>query len=252
LKLWSAPPSTDPASARWDKGSLVAPGYPPLPLARLAAEAHALGATTGATVHGCYQGMWVAADYDVGATALKGYPIDALAVRSHEGPYTRLSRKNVQSPPPQASYYGRSLYAPSGTLAAVEIEKRTGRVRLVDIVTYVDAGRPIQRQLLEGQYEGAVAMGFGYTFLEHLPQTAGGAGDGTWNLNRYGLAMAYDLPPLDRMKLVPILEDGTPRGISEAVLCPIAPALANAASSATGKFYRSLPITMQQLRETLS
>jgi CO/xanthine dehydrogenase Mo-binding subunit len=249
LKLWNAPPSTDPSSARWENGSLITPGNPPLPLARLAAEAHALGATTGATVHGCYEGMWVAADYTIGAMTLPGYPIDALAIRTREGPYTRLPRKNVQSPPPQAMWYGRSLYAPSGTLAAVEIEKRTGQVRLVDVVTYVDAGRPIQRQLLEGQYEGAVAMGFGYTFLEHLPQTVG---DGTWNLNRYGLAMAYDLPPLERMKLVPIREDGTPRGISEAVLCPIAPALANAASSATGKFYRSLPITMQQLMETLS
>jgi CO/xanthine dehydrogenase Mo-binding subunit len=251
LKLWGADASLDPAAAHWDNGQLVAPGHPPLPVAQLAAEAHRLGTTTGATAHACYQGMWVSADWMVGSAMYKGWSIDALAVRAGEGEYTRLQRQNVVSPPPQAHYYGRSLYAPSGTLAAVEIERRTGQVRLIDIVTYVSAGRPIQRQILAGQYEGAVAMGFGYTFLEHMPQTTGGAGDGTWNLNRYGMALASDLPPLERMQLVTLHEEEEPKGIGEAVLCPIAPALANAASSATGKFYRSLPITMGQLREGL-
>ena len=85
-----------------------------------------------------------------------------------------------------------------------------------------------------------------------MPQGNGGAGEGTWNLNRYGLALASDLPPLERMQLVTINEDGPSKGISEAVLCPIPPALANAASHATGTFYRSLPITMEQLREVES
>lgn len=251
LSLWKITTPMDPTSAHWENGSLVASGLPPMPLARLASEAHRLGAVTGATVHAYYEGRWVSADWTIGTTTLKNVPLDALAIRMGDGAYTRLSRQNAVAPLPQAAYYGRSLYAPSGTLAAIEIEKRTGQVRLVDIVTYLDSGRPIQRQILEGQHEGAVAMGFGYTFLEHMPQTVGGPGDGTWNLNRYGLALAGDLPPLPRMKLVTLREDDTPKGISEAVLCPIAPALANAASSATGKFYRSLPITMEQLREAV-
>jgi CO/xanthine dehydrogenase Mo-binding subunit len=252
LKLWGADASLDAATARWGNGQLVASGHPPLALAQLAAEAYRLGAMTGATAHACYQGMWVSADWTVASTTYKGWPLDALAVRAGYGVYTRLQRRNVVSPPPQAHYYGRSLYAPSGTLAAVEIERRTGQLRLIEVVTYVSAGRPIQRQLLAGQYEGAVAMGFGYTFLEHMPQTTGGPGDGTWNLNRYGMALASDLPPLERMRLVTLHEEEEPKGIGEAVLCPIAPALANAASSATGKFYRSLPITMGQLKEGLA
>jgi CO/xanthine dehydrogenase Mo-binding subunit len=236
---------------RWENGSLVAVGHPPLPLALLAAEMHRQQQITGATAHALYQGRWVAADYTVAGTTYTQLPIDALAVREGGGGYTRIVRQNVVAPLPQAQFYGRSLYAPSGTLAALEIEKSTGAMRLIDIVTYVDAGRPIQRQLLEGQYEGAVAMGFGYTFLESMPQGAGGAGEGTWNLNRYGLALATDLPPLGRMKLVTVREDSHSKGISEAVLCPIPPALANAAAHATGKFFDSLPITMQQLKEAL-
>ena len=248
--LWKTTP--DPATVRWQDGQLVAPNLPPLPRALLASEVYRLGLTTGATAHALYQGQWVTADWQVGPTMLAGLPIDALAVSQGGGAYQRIVRQNVVPPPVQAQYYGRSLYAPSGTLAAVEIDKSTGAVRLVDIVTYVDAGKPIQRQILAGQYEGAVAMGFGYTFLEHMPQGFGGPGEGTWNLNRYGLALASDLPPLDRMRLVTLREDSHPKGIAEAVLCPIAPALANAASYATGQFYQSLPITMQQLREGLS
>lgn len=250
LSLWRT--NANPDSARWENGALVASGLAPLPLRALAAEAHRLRLTTGATAHALYQGQWASADWTIRNTTYKQWPIDALALRDGDGAYTRLVRQNVTSPPPQARYYGRSLYAPSGTLAAVEIEKRTGALRLVDVITYVDAGRPIQRQLLEGQHEGAVAMGFGYTFLEHMPQTIGGAGEGTWNLNRYGMALARDLPQLARMQLVTLREDSHPKGIAEAVLCPIAPALANAAAHATGRFYRSLPITMEQLREALA
>lgn len=253
LSLWNIDGTKlKPEAARWQDGKLTAPDLPPLDRAMLAAEAYRLGLTTGATAHALYQGRWVTADWQIGGTTYTQWPIDALAVRRGTGAYERIVRQNVVPPPVDAAYYGRSLYAPSGTLAAIEIEKRTGAVRLLDIVTYLDAGRPIQRQLLAGQYEGAVAMGFGYTFLEHMPQGAGGAGEGTWNLNRYGLALAGDLPPLDRMQLVTLREDEHPKGISEAVLCPVPPALANAASYATGKFYTSLPITMEQLREVPS
>jgi CO/xanthine dehydrogenase Mo-binding subunit len=250
VSLWKTSPKPD--AARWENGRLIAPDLPPLALPALAAEAYRLGLTTGVTAHALYQGRWVSADYTINGTTYNDQPIDALAVRTGAGSYTRIVRANVVPPLVQAEFYGRSLYAPSGTLAAVEIEKRTGMIRLVDVITYVDAGRPIQRQLLAGQYEGAVAMGFGYTFLEHMPQGNGGAGEGTWNLNRYGLALASDLPPLERMQLVTINEEGHSKGISEAVLCPIPPALANAAAHATGKFYRSLPITMEQLREVES
>jgi CO/xanthine dehydrogenase Mo-binding subunit len=250
MSLWRL--SGSPPETRWNDGKLVARDLPPLTLAALAAEAYRLGAVTGATAHALYQGQWVAADWTINGTTYTGLPIDGLAVRTGNGSFQRIVRQNVVPPAVEAQFYGRSLYAPSGALAAVEIERRTGAARLVDIVTWVDAGRPIQRQLLAGQYEGAVAMAFGYAFLERMPQGVGGPGEGTWNLNRYGLALAGDLPPLERMQLITLREDSPSKGIAEAVLCPIAPALANAAAHATGKFYRSLPITMEELREVRS
>ena len=41
------------------------------------------------------------------------------------------------------------------------------------------------------------------------------------------------------------------RGIAEAALCPIAPAIANAVTDATGHRFRSLPITAEQIKTAL-
>jgi len=95
-------------------------------------------------------------------------------------------------------------------------------------------------------------MGVGYVLREDSPQTYGGPGEGKWNLHRYHVPMWSDLP-LHRIRLE-LLEpdpDEAPRGIAEAVLCPVLPALANAIAHATGKRFRALPITSDKILEAL-
>ena len=94
-------------------------------------------------------------------------------------------------------------------------------------------------------------MGVGYALLENLPPDTGG--DGSWNLNRYHVALASDLP-LERITLETLtpIDNEPGRGIAEAVLCPIAPAIANAISSATGKPFTHLPITTDKIKQVLS
>ena len=124
---------------------------------------------------------------------------------------------------------------------------------MLDVETYLDAGRVVQPQLLSGQSEGAVAMGIGYALLEELPLESGGAGEGTWNLDRYKVPLAGDVP-LDHVKLTllpPIGPEPKGKGIAEAVLCPIAPAIANAIAAATGQRFHSLPIAPEKIRERL-
>ncbi|QRK07315.1 xanthine dehydrogenase family protein molybdopterin-binding subunit [Archangium violaceum] len=137
-----------------------------------------------------------------------------------------LESKNVVAPTAASGFYGRSVYSPSGALVAVEVDPTTGRVQVVEAHTFLDAGRLIQPELVIGQSEGGLAMGIGYALLEQLPLGVGGAGEGNWNLNRYRVALAGDLP-LGRMKLhvLPPLPppDDHPKGIAEAVLCPIPP-----------------------------
>jgi CO/xanthine dehydrogenase Mo-binding subunit len=213
---------------------------------------HEDGDIVATMIHAYYAARWVNAVFEVGTTRFLG-PIDGLATRAASASeFTTHLRRRVHPPPANAKYYGRSLYAPSGSLVAVEVDPESGEVSITDVYSYLDAGRTLQPDLLSGQYQGAVAMGTGYALLENLPIGVGGAGEGDWNLNRYQVALARHLP-LHRIHLetLPAKEDDTAKGIAEAVLCPIAPAIGNAVAAATGHRFRSLPITPAQIREAL-
>ncbi|WP_343668339.1 hypothetical protein [Paraburkholderia heleia] len=61
-----------------------------------------------------------------------------------------------------------------------------------------------------------------------------------------------DVPQQELIALPP--PDGdrhSARGIGEAVMCPIAPALVNALAMATGHRFRETPITPDKIREAL-
>jgi CO/xanthine dehydrogenase Mo-binding subunit len=239
--------------ARWEAERLVFPGKPPLGRREIAAALSANRGVAGAMVHAYFSGRWVSASYQVG-TIRDQWQIDGLAVRqAGAAAWDNRLRSDTVPPPPRSGYYGRSLYAPSATLAAVEVDRESGQVEVVHVHTYLDAGTVRQPDLLSGQYQGGVAMGVGYALLEDLPLGRGGAGEGDWNLDRYHVALAGDLPLRGvELELLPPLAPGAAgKGIAEAVLCPIAPAIANAVADATGRRFRSLPITPAKVREAL-
>ncbi|MDR7270797.1 CO/xanthine dehydrogenase Mo-binding subunit [Pelomonas saccharophila] len=251
--LWGVPLAQVQGRTNWDRGHLTAPGLAPLSLRALAAQVHKAGLTSAAMVHGVYEGSWVAGTYAVPAGPPLQLPIDGLSLRAAGQPtWTPVLRQNVIPPNPKAALYGRSLYAPSGVLVAVEIAPRSYAPRVVDVQLLVDAGKVIQPDLLMGQAQGGIAMGIGYALLEDLPLEAGGAGDGRWNLDRYHVALSADVP-LARMSITPLpTTETTGKGIAEAVLCPIAPAIGNAIAHATGQRFRSLPITAADIEKALS
>lgn len=240
--------------ARWVDGKLVTLNRPPLALGLIAASLHDGGGIAATMVHAFYAGAWVNAAYQVGEVRDR-WAIDGLSTRKAKATDWEFHpRSETVPPPPGSQNYGRSLYAPSGTLAAVEVESASGKVSLVHLRTILDAGTVRQADLLSGQFQGGTAMGVGSALLEELPLGRGGAGDGDWNLNRYHVALASDLP-LDRieLELLPPTAAGAPgKGIAEAVLCPVAPAIANAVAHATGRRFRSLPITPAKVLEALN
>ena len=251
--LWGVPLAQLQSQARWDAGRLVAPGLAPLPLAALAARVHQAGLTTAAMVHGLYEGAWVSATYAVPVGPPLLLPIDGLSLRAGgQAGWTPILRQDVAPPNPEAGLYGRSLYAPSGVLVAVEMAPRSFEPRVVAVELMLDAGKVLQPDLLLGQAQGGVAMGIGYALLENLPLEAGGAGDGRWNLDRYHVALSADVP-LARLNITTLAGDEpTAKGIAEAVLCPIAPAIGNAIAHATGQRFRTLPITAADIEKALS
>ncbi len=246
--LWNLPLAQVQGKAVWRDGKLHAPNLLPLALPDLAARVFALQLPQGAMVHGLYQGSWVSASYAINGSKIL-LPIDGLALQSSGAAqgWQVIRRQDVIAPDPKAALYGRSLFAPSGVLIAVEINPQTGQPKVTQVELMVDAGKVLQADLLIGQAQGGIAMGIGYALLEDLPLEAGGAGDGRWNLDRYHVALASDMPA--RMNITPLPStEPTAKGIAEAVLCPIAPAIGNAIAHATGQRFRSLPITAKQIK----
>lgn len=250
--IWGVPLAQLQGRTRWEAGRLVAPGLAPLALHALAAKLHQAGLTTAAMVHGLYEGAWVSATYDLPAGPPLLLPIDGLSLRAGgQSTWKPILRKDVIPPNPEAGLYGRSLYAPSGVLVAVEIAPVSFEPRVVAVELLLDAGKVLQPDLLLGQAQGGIAMGIGYALLEDLPLEAGGAGDGRWNLDRYHVALSADVP-FARMNITTLpTDEPTAKGIAEAVLCPVAPAIGNAIAHATGKRFRSLPITAADVRRAL-
>ena len=134
-----------------------------------------------------------------------------------------------------------------------EIDKASGAVAILDAVTVLECGRALVPQQVAGQAEGGFAMGAGYALHEYLPLYEAGPGDGTWNLDRYRVPRASDLPvwKLDIEVLPPLGATDVPKGIAELVSIPVAPAILNAIADATGKRFDALPVTPDKIKAAL-
>jgi len=256
LELWRIAKS-DPRAAQWERAQwqrrrLVMPGLPPLEFAALAAKAHARGGITGAMVHGFNRWEWSRASFALAGETWTA-EIDALAVRSGAGAFTRLDRMNVRFPPAVNERIGTSYSSVCGTLARIEIDRNSGRVRVVKAYSAVECGQALVPEVVVGQAQGGFAMGVGYAFLESLPLYEDGPGDGTWNLGRYLIVRASDLPMQDlQIEVLPQLApNDPPKGIAEVVMIPIVPAILNAIHDATGHRFRSLPVTEAMIKGAL-
>jgi CO/xanthine dehydrogenase Mo-binding subunit len=237
-----------PESARWVDGALNVPGLPPLDLRQLAAEAHASGLVTGATVHAFNRWQWAQADFEVDDAALR-LPIDGLSVRRGAGGYAVLDRRNVFYPAPRSINAMVSTYTVTGTLAELAVDAATGKVALLKHHTIVECGNMLVPELVSGQIQGATATGIGLALHEYLPLYEEGPGDGTWNFNRYHLPRGSDVAVWTQTAdVLPPLSDGEPpKGMAEAAGIPIVAAIVNGIAHAIGHRFRKLPVTPDQI-----
>jgi CO/xanthine dehydrogenase Mo-binding subunit len=97
-------------------------------------------------------------------------------------------------------------------------------------------------------------MGVGHALLESLPLYEDGPGNGQWNLGQYVIARGSDLPlhDLEVEVLPPVEPNEPPKGMSEVVMIPVIPALLNAIFDATGRRFRSTPVTQSMLKGALA
>jgi 4-hydroxybenzoyl-CoA reductase subunit alpha len=132
-------------------------------------------------------------------------------------------------------------------VAEVEVDRETGLVRVKKIWTAHDCGTVINPAGVEGQLEGSIHMGLGYTLSEQLVVENGKTLNTT--LLDYKIPTALDMPPGESVCIETYEPEG-PMGAKEAgegLASPTAPAIAEAVYHATDYRCKDLPITPEKV-----
>ena len=142
----------------------------------------------------------------------------------------------------------KNLAAYCAIAAEVEVERETGRARLVRAVAAVDSGQTVNPDGVINQVEGAILQSASWTLYESV-----GFDDTRIT------SIDWSTYPILRFDAVPASVDvhiidrhGKPfLGTGETGQGPAAAAIANAVANATGKRFRDLPLTRQRIKNVI-
>ena len=255
-----------PEAVRWSDEALTAEGLEPLPLARLAQEAHARGLVVGAAVHAFNRWQWAEADFIVDGASVR-VAVDGLSVRYGDGAgaakqalattpnhYELLDRRTVFLPPTRNNNAMVGYNTAVGTLAELVVDATSGKVALLTHHTILECGNMLVPELVSGQIQGATATGIGLALHEEVPLYEDGPGNGTWNFNRYHLPRGSDVAVWAQTAdiLPPLSDSEPPKGMAEVAGIPIMAAIVNGIAHAIGHRFRMLPVTPDRILEVLA
>jgi CO/xanthine dehydrogenase Mo-binding subunit len=127
--------------------------------------------------------------------------------------------------------------------AEVDVDRETGKVKVLSYIAAQDVGRAINPMVVEGQIQGAVAQGIGWALMEEYIFDKGVMQN--TSLLDYRMPTAADIPAVETV-LVEVGSDAGPygmRAVGEPPMIPVLAAIANAIHSATGVRIKELPMT---------
>jgi CO/xanthine dehydrogenase Mo-binding subunit len=142
-------------------------------------------------------------------------------------------------------------YAFGTTGVEVEVDEKTGEVKILQLLAAHDVGKAINPTLVKGQIYGAAYIGAGYGLTEEMKLEKGKVMNP--NFLDYKMLTAQDVVPVEPIVIEPGDDDGPfgAKGIGEPGLVPTAPAIANAIYDAVGVRITSLPITPEKVLAAL-
>ncbi len=142
-------------------------------------------------------------------------------------------------------------YAFGTTGVEVEVDEKTGKVKILNLFAAHDVGKAINPTLVKGQIYGAAYIGAGYALTEEIKLEKGRVMNP--NFRDYKMLTARDAVPVEPIVIEPGDKDGPygAKGIGEPGLVPTAPAIANAVYDAIGIRIRDLPITPEKVLAAL-
>jgi nicotinate dehydrogenase subunit B len=142
----------------------------------------------------------------------------------------------------------KNLAAYCAIASEVEVNRETGRPRLVRAVAAVDSGQVVNPDGLINQIEGAIVQSMSWTLYESVTFDDTRITSIDWQT--YPI-LRFDAVP-DSIEVHIIDRPGQPfLGSGETGQGPAAASIANAIANATGKRLRNLPLTRKRIKEAI-
>ena len=141
-----------------------------------------------------------------------------------------------------------AVYGYGVQMAEIEVNKELGTIKVLKITAAHDLGKVINPLLAEGQIEGGIAQGLGFTLMEeYIP-------DKTENLHDYLIPTIGDMPEIESIFIEKRDPEGPmgAKGLGEHVLIPTAPAILNALRNCTGAKIKKLPALPHRVLEAIT
>jgi nicotinate dehydrogenase subunit B len=132
------------------------------------------------------------------------------------------------------------------TCAEVSADKKSGRVKVIRLVTAFECGTVVNPEHLKNQIEGALMMGLGGALYEAIRFANGKILNPRFS--DYRVPRFTDLPAIETVLLD--RKDLPSTGAGETPIVAVAPAVGNAIFHATGLRLRSLPMIPNGLKES--
>ncbi len=178
-----------------------------------------------------------------------GEQVIALEVVAMQSYYDRVNAQPITS---DVSNNARINAIPYGvTFAEVEVDIKTGKIKILEIFNVHDSGKIVNPLLAEGQVHGGVSMGIGYALSEQLLFDEKTGKPLNNNLLDYKLPTIMDTPDIGAAFVEK--EDPTgPFGVKSLGEPPIvspAPAIRNAVYDATDVAFNRIPMNPQRVFE---
>ncbi|HTM07825.1 MAG TPA: xanthine dehydrogenase family protein molybdopterin-binding subunit [Verrucomicrobiae bacterium] len=165
-----------------------------------------------------------------------------------EGEITGRGRFKVERRDDAPLGYPATFWENGLAAAEVEVDEKTGTVKLLNYVSLTDAGKMINPPHCRGQEEGSVLFGIGHALHEELVYRDGGLANP--NLLDYHLPRFRDVPA--KFHSIIVEESGGTgpfgaKGIGEGGTLAAAAAICNAVYDATGVRVYQVPLTSERV-----
>jgi CO/xanthine dehydrogenase Mo-binding subunit len=135
--------------------------------------------------------------------------------------------------------------------AVVEVDDKTGKVDVLELIACHDSGRIINPLMAEGQLQGGGAMGIGYALMEEVIFEKGDIKNK--NFSDYIIPTSKDIPNIKTIFVEEIEESGPygAKGLGEPSMIATAPAILNAIYDAVGVRIKELPASPDKVLEAI-